>query len=62
VQDLIDSMMKNARGTRENVVDDLLMILDEARKGHTVPTIEKKHSKFGLKKPGEGKPSFFMPA
>jgi hypothetical protein len=55
-------MMKNARGTRENVVDDLLMILDEARKGHTVPTIEKKHSKFGLKKPGEGKPSFFMPA
>ena len=42
VQDLINSMMKNAGGTRENAVDDLLMILDEARKGHTVPTIEKK--------------------
>ena len=62
VQDLINSMMKNARGTRENVVDDLLMILDEARKGHTVPAIEKKHLKFGLKKPGEGKPFFFTPA
>jgi integrase len=61
VQELINSMMKNARGTRENVVADLLMILDEARKDHTVPTISKKDLKFGLKKPGEGKPFFFTP-
>ena len=55
-------MMKNARGTRENIVDDLLMILDHARKGHVVPTISKKDLKFGLKKPGEGKAFFFTPA
>lgn len=61
VQDLINSMMKNARGTRENVVDDLLMILDEARQGHSVSAIEKKHL-IGLKKPGEGKPFFFTRA
>jgi hypothetical protein len=42
VQDLINSMMRNARGTRENVVADLLMILDEARKGHVAPGISKK--------------------
>jgi len=35
VQNVIDSMNgKTARGTRENVVADLLMILDEARKTH----------------------------
>jgi Phage integrase family len=61
VQELINSMMGNARGTRKNVVDDLLMILDEARKGHVVPNISKKDLKFGLKKPGEGKPFFFTP-
>jgi hypothetical protein len=61
VQELINSMMKNARGTRKNVVDDLLMILDEARKGHVVPVLSKKDLKFGLKKPGEGKPFFFTP-
>lgn len=37
------------------------MILDEARRGHIVPTISKKDLKFGLKKPGEGKPFFFTP-
>jgi integrase len=61
VQELINSMMGNARGTRKNVVDDLLMILDEARQGHVVPAISKKDLKFGLKKPSEGKPFFFTP-
>lgn len=63
VQEVINSMNgKTARGTRENVVDDLLMILDEARKTHVVPTLNKKELKYGLKKPGEGKPFFFTPA
>jgi integrase len=62
VQDLINSMMENARGTRENVVADLLFIMEEAGKGHVVPTIRKRDLKYGLKKPGEGKPFFFTPA
>jgi integrase len=56
VQDLINSVMKNARSTRENIVDDLLMILDEARKENVVPVILKKNLKFGLKRPGDCKP------
>jgi Phage integrase, N-terminal SAM-like domain len=31
VQDLIGSLLHRSRGTRENVVDDLFRILDEAR-------------------------------
>lgn len=61
VQELINSMMANARGTRENVVDDLLMILEEAQKSHAVLTINKKELKYGLKKHGEGKRFFFTP-
>jgi integrase len=61
VQDLLNTMMGLARGTRENIVDDLFMILDEARKGHEVPVIKKQDLKFGLKKPGEGKAYVFTP-
>lgn len=61
-QEVINSMLGNARGSRENVIDDLLMILDEARKGHVIPAISKKDLKFGLKKPGEGRAFVFSTA
>ena len=48
VQAVINSMLGNARGSRENVIDDLLMILDEARKGHVTPAISKKELKYVL--------------
>jgi integrase len=63
VQDLIGSMLHRSRGTRENVVDDLFRILDEARRLYPgVPALKKRDLKFGLKKPGEGKPFVFSPA
>jgi len=63
VQDLIGTMLHRSRGTRENVVDDLFRILDEARHLYPgVPTLKKRDLKFGLKKPGEGKPFVFSPA
>jgi hypothetical protein len=55
VQELLNTMMGNARSSRENVVDDLLRILNEARKGHVIPAISKKDLKYGPKKPREGK-------
>jgi integrase len=61
VQDLLNTMMKLARGTRENIVDDLFMILGEARRGYDVPIIDRKDLKFGLKRPGEGKAYVFIP-
>ena len=43
VQDLITSLLHRSRGTRENVVDDLFRLLDEARKLYPgVPTLRKK--------------------
>jgi integrase len=63
VQDLIGTMLHRSRGTRENVVDELFRILDEARHLYPgVPTLKKRDLKFGLKKPGEGKPFVFSPA
>ncbi len=63
VQDLIGSLLHRSRGTRENIVDDLFRILDEARHLYPgVPTLRKRDLKFGLKKPGEGKPFVFSPA
>jgi integrase len=61
VQELLNTMMGLARGTRENIVDDLSMILGEARKGHEVPVIKKQDLKFGLKKPGEWKAFCYRP-
>ena len=63
VQDLIGSMLHRSRGTRENVVDDLFRILEEVRRLYPgVPTLRKRDLKFGLKRPGEGKPFVFSPA
>jgi integrase len=63
VQDLIGTMLHRSRGTRENVVDDLFRILEEARRVYPgVPTLRKRDLKFGIKKAGEGKPFVFTPA
>jgi integrase len=63
VQDLITSLLHRSRGTRENVVDDLFRILEEARHLYPgVPALKKRDLKFGLKKPGEGKPFVLSPA
>jgi integrase len=62
VQDLIGTMLHRSRGTRENVVDDLFRILEEARHLYPgVPALKKRDLKFGLKKPGEGKPFVLSP-
>jgi integrase len=62
VQELITSMEGRTRGTRENVVDDLLRILEDARKWHPgIPEVKKKDLKFGVRRPGEGRPFVFTP-
>ena len=63
VQDLIGTMLHRSRGTRENVVDDLFRILDEARHLYPgVPDAEEARPEIRIEEAGEGKPFVFSPA
>lgn len=54
-------MEGRAKGTRENVVCDLQMILNAARKWHNnIPVVKKADLYFGVRKPGEGKKVAFF--
>jgi hypothetical protein len=59
-QELITSLEKRSRKTRENVYMDLQQILNAARRWHNgIPSVTKSEIYFGSKKPGEGKAFFF---
>jgi hypothetical protein len=51
-QELINSVMGNARGSRENVVDDLLTILEEALRGGVGFSPRCQHSR-SSRRPGD---------
>lgn len=59
-QELITSLEKRSRKTRENVYMDLQQILNAARRWHNgIPHVNKADLYFGAKKPGEGRAFFF---